>query len=116
MGDRFQAGFQLRVTLHLFALLNGRRLTLDVGQDGSNFWHLLPNFFFEGSHLVVGIFERQTLVHFEMLLNVQAPIQILNADIVHIDVVAGGNAAHTVENVFSRRGPRNRMDDNICVG
>ena len=44
-GDyRFQLPLESRVPHHLVARLDGRRLTLDMGQNGGDFRHILLNF------------------------------------------------------------------------
>src|SRR5437764_242046 len=45
----------------------------------------------------------------------QVPVQILDTDVVHVQVVAGRDGANPVENIFRRRGPRDGVDHNVCV-
>ena len=48
----------------------------------------------------MGLFQAQVLVEFEVLLYMQLSQKVLHADVMHVEVVAGGNGAYAVENIF----------------
>src|SRR5437764_1301191 len=75
----------------------------------------MKNFGLEHTHAIVRLFQWQLLVHFQVLLYMQVPVQILDTDVVHVQVVAGRDGANPVENIFRRRGPRDGVDHNVCV-
>src|SRR5205814_1853111 len=52
----------------------------------------------------------------EVLLHVQPAAQVLHAHIVHHEVIAGGDGADAVENIFADGGARQRVDDHVGVG
>src|SRR5689334_22165276 len=51
-----------------------------------------------------------------MLLHMKPSSQILNTDIVNVEVVASGNRAHTIENVFRVLGAGNGVDNYVGIG
>ncbi len=50
-----------------------------------------------------------------MLLHVQTAGEILHADVVDIEVVAGGDGAYAVENIFRALGARQRLNGDVGV-
>src|SRR5882724_11323566 len=51
-----------------------------------------------------------------MLLNVKMPMQVLHADIMHIEVLARGHGTNFVKNIFRVHGSRDRVHDYVRVG
>ena len=51
-----------------------------------------------------------------MLFDVQVAMQILNAYVVYVHIVAGSNGTDAVKDIFRRSRPRNRVDHDIRVG
>jgi hypothetical protein len=50
-----------------------------------------------------------------MLFHMQGAIEVLDADIMDVQVVASGDGADAVENIFGERGPWDRTDYDIGV-
>src|ERR1022692_3732816 len=51
-----------------------------------------------------------------MLLDVQLPVQVLHADVVDIEIMASGDRADAVKDVFRTAGARDRVDHDVSVG
>ena len=51
-----------------------------------------------------------------MLFDMQLAVQILDADVVDVEVVARGDGANAVENIFRAPCPRNGMHDHVGIG
>src|SRR5579862_2384427 len=115
-GNGFQPPFQFRVVQQFVAGLDGGRFALDMGEDGRYFRNILSNLRLEDSDAVVGFFQAQAFVEFEVLLDVQVSGEILHADIVHIEVVARGHGADAIENIFRAQGARHRVHNDVSVG
>ena len=62
------------------------------------------------------LLECQALIEFQVLLGMQAAIQVLHAHVVHVHVVSGGHRPHPVEYVFTDGWSRNRSHHHICIG
>ena len=91
--------------MHQFvAGFDGGGLALDVSEDGGNFRDILANLGFEHGHAVVGFLQAQAFVEFEVLFHVQVALEILHADVVHVEVVAGGHGADAIENILACAG------------
>src|SRR5207248_3203333 len=95
--------------------LNGGGLALDMGQDGIDLGHLMADFCFQDSNAVVSIFQAQAFVKLEMLLDVQISLEILNADIVHVEVLTSGDGRYAVKNILAMLRTGNRVDHDVCV-
>ncbi len=115
-GDCPQSMFQMRVLRELLAGFDGRGLAFNVGKDVRNFRNFLTNFRFEPTHMLVRNSQRHLLIHFQVLLNVKTTMQVLNAHIMHIQVVPRGDRAHPVKNIFRRTRTRDRANDHVSVG
>ena len=85
-------------------------------EDGRNFRDLAAHLRFQPGNFVVRLLHAELLVEFQMLFHVQLPVQVLHADVVHIEVVAGSDGADAVENIFRAPGPRNRVHHHVGIG
>src|SRR6202142_22787 len=115
-GHRLQAPFQFGIVQQLVSGLDGCGLALDVGEDGRNLRDVLANLGFEDGHAVVSFFQAQAFVEFEVLFDVQVALEILHADVVNIEIVAGSNGANAIENVFCTQGAGNGVHDDVGIG
>src|SRR5690348_10581946 len=61
-------------------------------------------------------FQRQVFIELKVLLHVKAAIEILNAHVVDIEVVASRNRSHTIEHILSGSRKGYRVYDHIRVG
>src|SRR6202142_4007664 len=105
----FEVLLQFRLANDLFSGFDGGRFTFDMGKDGCDLRDLGAHFGFQAGNFVVCLFHAETLVEFQMLFDVQLAIQILHADVMHVEVVARSHSANAVENIFRAAGARNRM-------
>src|SRR5580704_13366842 len=87
-----------------------------MSQDVVDFGHVVAHVSFEIGDLIVGAFEGHALVEFDVLLDVKAPGEILHADVVDIEVVAGSDGADTVKDIFRALGARERLNGDVGVG
>ena len=86
-----------------------------MGKDRSDFRDLRTDFVFEGRNLIVRILHGEPLVHFEVLLDVQRAIQVLNTDIVDIEIMASRNGANAIEKILAPSGARDGVHHDIGV-
>ena len=92
--------------MHQFVTgLDGGGLALDVGEDKQQFFGRPGEFGLEHGHAVVGFLQAQAFVEFEVLFDVEVALEILHADVVHVELVAGGDGADAIENVFRAQAP-----------
>src|ERR1700686_2152613 len=115
-GNGFQAMFQFSVAHQFVWLFDGRRFALDVSENVGNLRDVAAHVGFQFGDLVVSFFEGHALVEFDMLLDVQPTVEILDADVVHVEIVVGGNGADAVEDVFGMLGARQRLHGHVGVG
>src|SRR6266436_2252378 len=87
-----------------------------MGEDGRNFRDVLANLCLEDGHTVVGLFQAQAFVELEVLFHMQVSLEILHANVVHVEVVARGHGTDTIENVFRTQGARHGVDHDVGVG
>ena len=92
--------------------LDSRRFHHDVVDLG----HVVAHVSFEIGDLIVGAFKGHALVEFDVLLDVKAPGEILHADVVDVQVVAGSDGANTVEYIFRSLSPRQGLNGDVGVG
>ena len=71
---------------------DGGGLGFDVGEDGGDLGDFAAHVGFERGDDVVGLAERHGLVDFEMLLDVQCAVVLLDADVVDGEVGAAATA------------------------
>src|SRR5690348_8490686 len=109
----FDRLFQLTITRDLVAAFDGRRLTFNVGEDGRDFRQVAANLTFEYRHLVMGLLERKALVELQVLLDMEASAQVLDANVVNVEIGPGGDGANAIEDVLAAAGARRGVDHNI---
>src|ERR1700757_529042 len=93
---RLKPPFKIRVTIDLLSRFDGGGLTFDVSEGGGDLGDFFANLIFHGTDSIVRFFEGELLVHFYMLFDVQSAIEILDADVMDVQVVAGGDGADAV--------------------
>ena len=64
----------------------------------------------------VGGAEGHLLVDFEVLLDVELVVVLLHADVVNVEVGAGGDGADAVVEAFGARGGGDGVDDDVGAG
>src|ERR1700728_3276548 len=115
-GHGFKAMFEFRVADHRFGLLDGGRLALDVGKDIGNFRDLAAHVGFELGDLIVGAFEGHALVEFDVLLDVQPAGKVLDADVMHVEIFAGGGSSDAIENILRTLRAREWLHGDVGIG
>src|ERR1700722_9181005 len=113
---RLKAVLKFGVADNFLRLFNRRRLALDVGENVGFFRDVATHVGFEFSDLIVRALERHALVEFDVLLHVQAAGKILDADVVHIEILVGGHGSDPVEDVLRTLRARNRLHGHVGVG
>ena len=96
----FQFLLQQSVAPNFVTRLYGCRFAFDMREDGRNLRHVLTYIRFEPGYPIVSLLQTQLLIKFEMLFDVQTPAQILDAYVVHVEIVAGGDGTNAIENIF----------------
>src|ERR1700688_1502870 len=115
-GNGFQAMFQFSIAHQFVWLFDGRRFALDVSENVGNLRDVTAHVGFQFGDLVMRFFEGHALVEFNMLLHVQPTVEILDADVVHVEIVIGSDRADAVEDVFRMLGARQRLHGHVGVG
>ena len=115
-GDGAQASLERGILDNLLAGLDGGGLAFDVGKDRGDLGDFEADFVFERGHLVVRIFHGEALVHFEVLFDVERAFQILHADIVDVEIVAGGDGTNAVKQILAASGTRDGADHDVGIG
>jgi hypothetical protein len=114
-GDQLQLPLQTGVAHQLVAGFYGRGLAFNVSKDGGDLGHVVAHVSFKFRDSIVGGLQAQVLVEFDMLLDVELAVEILHADVVDVEVVASGDGANAVEDVFRALGARQRLNSDIGV-
>src|SRR5271169_6702519 len=78
----------------------GRRLALDVGQDARYLGNVVAQFAFQPSDPVVSFLQNHAFIQFDVLLDMQLPANILDADVVDVEVVSGGYRSNAIKQAF----------------
>ena len=107
-GGRLQSTFEVRIANQLVAGFDGRGFAFDMSKDVGDLRHIVAHVGFEFGDLIVGALKCHALVEFEVLLDVKLAGEILDADVVDVEVVARGDGANAVENIFRALGARQR--------
>ena len=115
-GERFQPPLEVGVANQFIAGFDGGGFAFDVGEDVGDLRYVAAHIGFEFGDLIVGALEGHALVEFNVLLDVELAGEILHADVVDVEVVAGGDGANAVEDIFRTLGARQRLDGDIGVG
>src|ERR1700730_15270490 len=92
---------------NFFASFNGRWLALDVRQDSGDLRNLASHFRFQPCDFIMRLLHAETFVQLQMLFDVQLSIEVLDADVVNVKVVARGYSADTIKDIFRASGPWN---------
>src|SRR5437763_3918647 len=87
-----------------------------MSENGDYLGDLRANFALQFTRAVVRLLQRKSFVQFQMLLYVQAPVQILNTDVMNIQVVPRGYRADPVKYIFRRSRARYGVYDHISIG
>jgi hypothetical protein len=98
--SEFEAALEFGVADEFVAGFDGGGFAFDVGENVGDFGNVSAHVSFEFGDLIVGGFESHAFVKFDVLLHMKSSGEILHADVVDIQVVAGGNGANTVEDIF----------------
>jgi len=115
-GERFQTALEGGVAYRLVARFDGGGFTFDVGEDVPDLPYIVAHVGFEFGHLIVGVLQCHALVQFNMLLDMEFAREILHADVVDVQVVAGSDGANTVEDIFRTLGARQGLNGDVGVG
>ena len=116
LGKRFQLPLEIGVADQLVAGFDGGGLALDVGEDVGDFGHVAAHVGFQFGDLIMGALQGHAFVEFDVLFDVEATREILHADVVDVEVVAGGDGANAVENIFRALGARQRLHGDVGIG
>ena len=103
-GQGFQAALEGGVAYRLVAGFDGGGFAFDVGEDVADLAYVAAHIGFEFGDLIVSAFERHAFVEFDVLLDVEFAGEILHADVVDVEVVASGDGADAVEDIFRSLG------------
>ena len=115
-GDRLQSTFEIRIANQLVAGFDGGRFAFDMSKDVGDLRHIVAHVGFKFGDLVVRALKGHALVEFDVLLDVKLAGEILDADVVDVEVMSGGDGANAVEDVFRALGARQGLDKNIGIG
>ena len=111
-----QCLLQFQIARNLVAGLDGRRLTLNVGQDRRNLRHVFADFRLQLRDPVVGLPSKRGPHPARDAARRAIGLQVLHADIVDIEVLPSRDGAHAVENILPAPRPRHRMHDHVGIG
>ena len=67
-------------------------------------WHLLLHLRFQAGHPVMSVLEAEGFVQLDVLLDMQLSVDVLNADVMHVQIIARGHGANAVEQAFLAAG------------
>src|SRR5579859_4105467 len=104
---------QHRVALHAAAGLDGGRLAFNVGEYGGDFRNLTAHLGLNLRDLIVGLLEAESFGEFEVLFHMKTSGEILDADVMHAEVVARSHGADAVKDVFPGGFTRHGADDHV---
>ena len=96
------------ITQHFIGSFDGGGLAFDVREDRDDLRHIVTNFGLKHGDAVMGLFQAEAFIQFQVLLDVEISLQILHADIVDVEVVARRYRADAVENIFGAHGAGGR--------
>ena len=114
-GHGFQSMLELGVADDFFRLFDCGRFALDVRKNVGNFGHIATHVCLKFRDLIMRFLERHPLVQFHMLFHVQASIQVLHADVMHVEVLMRGHGADPVKNILRMLRSRKRLDGYVGV-
>src|SRR5579864_1168767 len=114
--DCFQTMLEFGIADQFFRALDGGGLALDVREDVGNLRDVAAHFGFEFGDLIVRIFQRHAFVEFDMLLDVEASGEILNADVVNVEISVRRDGPDAVKNIFAMLSARQGLHGDVRVG
>src|SRR5579864_353132 len=115
-GHGSQSALEFGIADQSLRRLDGRGLALDVRQDVGDFGNVAPHCRFQLGDLIVGLLHRHALIKFHVLLHVNLTRDVLHTDVVDVQVVASGNGANAIENIFRTLGARQRLHGDVSIG
>ena len=114
--QNFKLALEAGVADQFITGFDGGRLAFDVSEDVVDLGDVVAHIGFEIGDTVVSAFQRHALVEFDMLLDVEAAGKILHADVMDVEIVASGDGADTIEDIFGALGAWERLNGDIGVG
>ena len=102
-GDVAEADFEFAIAFQRSGGLDGRGLAFDVGENGDDGGDLAAHLGLQVGDQFVGLAQRHGLVHFQMLFDMQAAVDVLHGDLVDGKVAAGGDGADAVVDALVER-------------
>ena len=87
-----------------------------MGQYGGNLWDVTADFGFEHGNAVMSVLQAESLVQFEVLLDMQVSSQVLDAHIMHVQVIARGHGPDAVKNILRIHRARHGVHHDVGVG
>ena len=116
LASDFSRRSRFGVADQLVAGFDGGGFAFDVGEDVGDLRHVVAHVGFEFGDLIVSAFEGHAFVEFNVLLHVELAGEILHADVVDVEVVARGDGANAVEDIFRALGARQRLHGDVGIG
>ncbi len=116
LGGAAEADFELAVAFERLGALDGGGLAFDVGEDGGDLGDFAAHLGLELGDEGVGGAEGHGLGDFEVLLDVELVVVLLHADVVNVEVGAGGDGADAVVDAFGAGGGGDGVDDDVGSG
>ena len=115
-GDVAQADFEFTVAFERGGRLDGGGFALDGGKDGGDGGDFVAHLGFEVGDNFVRLLEGHGFVNFKVLLDVEAVVHLLHADVVDAEVAAGGDGADAVVDALGDGSGGNGVDDDVGSG
>lgn len=116
LGSAAEADFELAVVFERDGPLDGGGLAFDVSEDGGDLGDVAAYVALELGDEGVSVAEGHGLVDFEVLLDVELVVILLDTDVVDVEVGAGGDGADAVVNAFGAGGGGDGVDNDIGSG
>ncbi len=114
--DGSQAMLEFRIAYEFFGLLDGGWFALNVRHDFGDLRDVLAHIGFKFGDLVVSLFEAHALIQFDMLLDVEAAVEVLHADVVDIEIPVSRDAANAIEDILGMLGASQRLNRHVGIG
>lgn len=114
-GDTAETQLDLPVAIERGGLLDGRGLTLDVGEDGADLGHIAADVGLELGDEFVRRTKGHVFVDLEMLFEMKEVAVALECDVVNREVYASGDGANTVVNALGLGGGGDGVNDDVGV-
>ena len=98
------------------AWFNGCGVALDVREYGMDLRNFLAHLRLEHAHKIMGLFERHLFIQLQVLFDMKFPIQVLDVDVVHAQVVSCRNRVNTIENALASSGAWKCTNRDVGLG